>query len=131
MSRANAWLYRRSGGRVLGSLGSRPLCLLTTTGRRSGLPRTQTLLYVPDGDAVLLVAAQGGLPNNPLWLLNLRADPSVTVQTGNRVRRLRAREATPEERARLWPRLIAHYHGWEQYQSWTDRTIPVVICTPE
>jgi deazaflavin-dependent oxidoreductase (nitroreductase family) len=130
MSRTNVWLYRATGGRVAGRVGGRPLCLLTTTGRKSGEPRTGALLYVREGDEVLLVAAQGGLPTHPMWLLNLRAHPEVTVQIGAQVTRMTAREASPEERERLWPRLIEHYRGWARYQSWTDREIPVVICTP-
>jgi deazaflavin-dependent oxidoreductase (nitroreductase family) len=130
MSRTNVWLYRMSGGRVAGRIGRRPLCLLTTIGRRSGEPRTSALLYVPDGDNVVLVAAQGGLPAHPMWLLNLRANPEVKVQIGSRTRPMLAREASAEERALRWPRLIEHYQGWARYQSWTDREIPVVICTP-
>lgn len=130
MSRTNVWLYRATGGRLAGRIGRRPLCLLTTTGRKSGELRTGALLYVREGDEILLVAAQGGLPTHPMWLLNLRAHPEVRVQTGTQVTRMLAREANAEERERLWPRLVEHYQGWARYQSWTDREIPVVICTP-
>lgn len=130
MSRTNVWLYRATGGRLAGSIGGRALCLLTTTGRRSGELRTSALLYVRENDQILLVAAQGGLPKQPMWLLNLRAHPEVMIQTGARTRSMHAREANAEEREQLWPRLIEHYPGWARYQSWTDREIPVVICTP-
>ncbi|ALG84374.1 nitroreductase family deazaflavin-dependent oxidoreductase [Gordonia phthalatica] len=130
MSQSNSWLYRRTGGRVMGSLGGRDLCLLTTIGRKSGQERTQALLYVADGDDVLLVAAQGGLPKNPMWLLNLRADPHVRIQRGPTTMPMIAHEVDDAERAELWPRLVKHYSGWGQYQSWTDRVIPVVRCTP-
>ncbi|MGB3696364.1 MAG: nitroreductase family deazaflavin-dependent oxidoreductase [Gordonia sp. (in: high G+C Gram-positive bacteria)] len=130
MSQSHIRLYRLTGGRVGGKLGGKPICLLTTIGRKSGQERTQALLYVADGDDVMLVAAQGGLPQNPMWLLNLRADPRVRIQIGGRVRLMRAREATDEERTALWPRLTAHYPGWAQYQSWTERVIPVVVCSP-
>ncbi|MEU6751402.1 nitroreductase family deazaflavin-dependent oxidoreductase [Spirillospora sp. NPDC046719] len=137
MSRVNIAVYRATGGRVGGTwrLGSAfrkgvPICLLTTKGRKTGRPRTQPLLYMPDGDRVVIVASQGGLPKDPLWYLNLRADPRVTVQVRRDVRRMRARTASPEERAALWPRLVAVYADFDKYQSWTDREIPVVICEP-
>lgn len=130
VSQTNAWIYRRTGGRVAGGVQGKKLCLLTTTGRRSGQLRTSALLYVEDGERIILVAAQGGLPRNPMWFLNLQADPEVTIQTGSVVRTMRARAADDAERAELWPRLIRHYKGWAQYQSWTERIIPVVICEP-
>jgi deazaflavin-dependent oxidoreductase (nitroreductase family) len=137
MSAANVWLYRRSNGRIgkTWRVGSAlrhgvPVCLLTTTGRKSGLPRTVPLLHMTDGDNVILVASQGGLPENPQWYGNVLADPDVSVQFGRTTRRMRARTATPDERARLWPQLIEVYADFDSYQSWTDREIPVVICEP-
>lgn len=137
MSRLNIAAYRATGGRVGGTwrVGSAfrkgvPICLLTTKGRKTGRPRTQPLLYMPDGDRVVIVASQGGLPKDPLWYLNLRADPRVTVQMRRDVRRMRARTASQDERAALWPRLVAVYADFDKYQSWTDREIPVVICEP-
>jgi deazaflavin-dependent oxidoreductase (nitroreductase family) len=137
MSAANVWLYRRSNGRIgkTWRVGSAlrhgvPVCLVTTTGRKSGLPRTVPLLHMTDGDNVILVASQGGLPENPQWYGNVVADPDVSVQFGGTTRRMRARTATPDERARLWPRLTDVYADFDSYQSWTDREIPVVICEP-
>jgi deazaflavin-dependent oxidoreductase (nitroreductase family) len=137
MSTANVWLYRRTNGRVgrTWRVGSAlrhgvPVCLLTTTGRKSGLPRTVPLLHVRDGQNVVLVASQGGLPENPQWYRNVEADPDVTVQFGAETTRMRARTATPEERTRLWPKLTGIYADFDSYQSWTDREIPVVICEP-
>ncbi|QKG26960.1 nitroreductase family deazaflavin-dependent oxidoreductase [Actinomadura verrucosospora] len=137
MARANIALYRATGGRVGGTwrigAGFRkgvPICLLTTKGRKTGKPRTQPLLYMPDGDRVVIVASQGGLPKHPLWYLNLCADARVTVQVRRDVRRMRARTASSEERAALWPRLLDVYADFDKYQSWTDREIPVVICEP-
>jgi deazaflavin-dependent oxidoreductase (nitroreductase family) len=83
-----------------------------------------------DGDNVVLVASQGGLPTNPAWYHNLRANPDVTVQLGRTTRRMRARTADAAERARLWPRLLEVYADYASYQTWTDREIPVVICEP-
>ena len=137
MSAANVWLYRRSNGRIgktwrVGSAMRHgvPVCLVTTTGRKSGLPRTVPLLHVPDGENVILVASQGGLPDNPQWYANIVADPDVSVQFGTTTRRMRARTATPDERAALWPRLTAVYADFDNYQAWTERVIPVVICEP-
>ncbi len=135
MSRLNVWIYRATGGFIGGTwrVGSAfrkgvPVCLLTTLGRKSNLPRTTPLLYLKDGTRVIVVASQGGLPQDPLWYGNLVAHPEVTVQIGWKKRTMRARPASAEERALLWPRLVALYADFAQYQSWTDRTIPVVIC---
>lgn len=137
MSRVNTCAYRISGGRLGGSwrVGSAlrtpvPVCLLTTTGRKSGEPRTVPLLHFPDGDRVLLVASQGGLPKHPQWYLNVLADPAVTVQVGRRRRSMTAREATPAERAELWPKLVERYADFADYQANTSRVIPVIICEP-
>ena len=135
MSRANVTAYRATGGRIGGKwrVGSAfpwgiPVCLLTTTGRRTGQPRTLPLLFLEDGDRVVLVASQGGLPKHPLWFRNIQANPEVTVQIRSRVRTMKARVATTEERAVYWPKLVALYPDFDKYQSWTDRTIPVVVC---
>ena len=137
MSRANVWLYQRTGGRIGGTwrIGSAlrrgvPVLLLTTTGRKSGEPRTTPLLFMEDGGRYVVVASQGGLPKHPLWYTNLRADPKVRVQVGPRTMPMRAREASPEERAALWPRLVALYADFATYQAWTERTIPVVLLEP-
>ncbi|MFX1783657.1 nitroreductase family deazaflavin-dependent oxidoreductase [Prescottella equi] len=135
MSKTNVKLYRATGGRLGGKwrVGSAfpwgiPVCLLTTTGRKSGQPRVSPLLFLEDGDRVILVASQGGLPKNPMWYLNIRANPEVKIQIKSRIRTMRARVATDEERAELWPRLVDMYADFDNYQSWTDRQIPVVIC---
>ena len=137
MSRVNTWAYRVSGGRIGGSwrVGSAlrapvPVCLVTTTGRKSDEPRTVPLLHLPDGDRVLLVASQGGLPKHPQWYYNVLADPNVTVQVGRRRRAMTAREATQSERAELWPRLVERYADFADYQANTSRVIPVIICEP-
>lgn len=129
-SRVNVAIYRATGGRVGGCELGKPVCLLTTVGRKSGLARTSALVYLSDDARVVLVAAQGGLPKNPLWLLNLRANPEVRVQIGTQIRHMRAVEADATERAQLWLRLTAMNPRWATFQSWTDRVIPVVICEP-
>lgn len=135
MSRVNVALYRATGGRLGGKwrVGSAfpwgiPVCLLTTTGRKTGQPRTAPLLFLEADGKVLLVASQGGLPKHPLWFRNILANPEVTVQIRAGIRQMKARVATDAERAQYWPKLTAMYPDFDNYQSWTDRVIPVVIC---
>ena len=131
MSSVNAGMYRRSGGRFGGRFGGAPVCLLTTTGRRSGEPRTVPLLYLRDGEDVVVVASKGGYSAHPQWYINLLADPRVTVQIERRATPMVARVATADHKAALWPRLVAMYSSYDTYQARTDRDIPVVICSPE
>ena len=135
MSRLNVAAYRATGGRIGGKwrVGSAfprgvPVCLVTTIGRRTGQPRTAPLLFLEDGGKVILVASQGGLPKHPLWFRNIQAHPEVTVQIKSRIRMMHARVANDEERALYWPKLTAMYPDFDDYQSWTDRVIPVVVC---
>jgi deazaflavin-dependent oxidoreductase (nitroreductase family) len=131
MSRLNTLAYRMSGGRLGGTfLQGAPVALLTTTGRKTGRPRVSPLLYLRDGDRVVLAASHGGRTNNPMWYLNLKVNPKVSVQIKKEVLQLTARDATEAERAQYWPRLVDMYSSFEDYQSWTDRIIPIVICDP-
>jgi deazaflavin-dependent oxidoreductase (nitroreductase family) len=131
MSRANTFLYKKTDGRIGGKfLQGAPVALLTTTGRKTGEPRVSPLLYLREGNRVVLVASKGGSASNPLWYLNLKANPNVTVQIKDEVLNLTARDATETERAQYWPRLVQMYSSFDDYQSWTDRVIPVVICDP-
>src|SRR3546814_16553837 len=125
-------MYRATDGR----LGSKwrggsafprglPICLLTTTGRKSGEERISPLLFLEDGENVILVASQGGLPKNPMWYLNIKADPVVTVQIKSRIRSMKARVSTDDERARLWPMLTAQYPDFDHYPPWTARTTTI------
>ena len=131
MSAANTWVYRLSGGRIGGRfLRGAPVLLLTTIGRKSGRPRTAPLLYLDDGDELVIVASKGGMSQHPVWFLNLEANPDVEVEVGSTRRRMRARRASDEEKAKLWPRLVAMYRDYDDYQARTDRNIPVVILAP-
>jgi len=131
MTGMNIVAYRLSGGRVAGHVPSgAPICLLTTTGRRSGRPRTVPLLYIPDGDDFVVVASRGGMGSHPAWYLNLLADPDASVLVGSATRRVHARDATEDERRRLWPALTAAYVHFDAYQLRTPRRIPVVILSP-
>jgi deazaflavin-dependent oxidoreductase (nitroreductase family) len=137
MANANVWLYRRTGGRIGGTwrVGAAfrnpvPICLLEHRGRKTGKLRTTPLVYLEDGERIIVVASQAGRPEHPMWYLNLLADPDVTVQVGSRRRRMHARVADEAERALLWPGLVDLYADYDSYQSWTDRVIPVVVLDP-
>lgn len=131
MSRGQTALYKASNGKIAGKfLEGAPVALVTTIGRKTGEPRVVPLLFLREGNRVVLVASQGGSDKHPLWYLNLKADPKATVQIKNEVLNLTARDATEQERAEYWPKLTAFYKGFEDYQSWTDRVIPIVICDP-
>jgi len=137
MSQVNTAVYRWTGG-LLGStwrVGSAfpwgiPVLLLTTIGRKSGQPRTLPLLFIEEGDHIIIVASRGGLPSEPLWYKNLVANPECDVQIKRRKLKAKARTASPEEREALWPKLVAHYPDFASYATWTDRIIPVVILEP-
>ena len=127
------WIFRVTGGnrkfRLLGR-GKAEGLLLTTIGRKSGQPRTTPLLYLQDGDNVVLAASKGGMPHHPLWYLNLQANPNVEVEIGSKKTPMAARQASAEEKERLWPRLVEIYPPYAGYQARTDRDIPVIILTP-
>ena len=130
-TKINNALYRWTGGKVGGKFPSgAPVCLLTTVGRKTGDQRTVALLYLRDGDDIVVVASQGGMPKHPGWYHNLVSEPNVTIQVGKDVGSYVARTATDDEKAALWPRLVAMYQGYDEYQKKTDRPIPVVVCTP-
>ncbi|HNA99447.1 MAG TPA: nitroreductase family deazaflavin-dependent oxidoreductase [Marmoricola sp.] len=135
LSAAHVLLYRRSKGRIGATMPVTatqwlPVCLLTHTGRRSGLRRVTPLLNLADGERVVLFAAQGGLDQNPQWYRNLVANPDCRIQTRGLERPMHAHTASNQERQDLWPRMKRHYPGWATYQSWTTREIPIVICVP-
>lgn len=123
-------MYRLTGGLIGHRLGRIENIVLTTTGRRSGKPRSTPLTVTVDGDRLLLVASNGGAPKHPDWYLNLTADPEVKVQRGRQVLDMHARAATADERTQLWPKVIKSWRGYEGYQKKTEREIPVVICEP-
>jgi len=124
-------VYRLSGGRVGGKMGKAPVLLLTTTGRKSGQPRTNPLLYAPAGDnGYMVIASKGGAPQHPLWYLNLQANPLAEVTVGRETHNVHARDAQGEERERLWRALADLYSGYDRYAQKTSRTIPVVVLEP-
>jgi F420H(2)-dependent quinone reductase len=129
LGRMHVRLYRLTGGRFVGRVGKAPILLLTTTGRRTGEPRTSPLLYLRDGERLAIVASFGGHPKHPVWYLNLTANPEVKVQVGRERFAATARTASAEERERLWPLFVEMYPGYAGYQEKTSREIPVVVLT--
>jgi F420H(2)-dependent quinone reductase len=135
--RAHVWIYRATKGRIgskwrVGSALRKPAptLLMDHVGKKSGRKYTTPLLYLLDGPNVVVVASSGGMAKDPQWYRNLMAHPDTQVQIRGDVRPVRARTASPAERATLWPRLVEMYADYDNYQSWTDREIPVVICEP-
>jgi deazaflavin-dependent oxidoreductase (nitroreductase family) len=112
-----------------GSYAKSPVLLLTTTGRKTGKPRTTPVLYLKDADRIILVAANAGY-STPVWWLNLLATPQAEVEIGRKKVKMVARQADAQERSRLWPRLLVMYPGYARYQQRTSREIPVVLLTP-
>ena len=127
-------VYRLSGGRIGSRLPGRSLVrivLVAHKGAKSGVDRTSPLMYVEDGTDLAVVASRAGHPKHPAWFHNLRANPETTVQVGPTVRSVRARVATDEERARLWPKFVAMFRGYDVYQRYSQgRKIPIVILEP-
>ncbi|HKB93781.1 MAG TPA: nitroreductase family deazaflavin-dependent oxidoreductase, partial [Gaiellaceae bacterium] len=107
-----------------------PVLLLTTTGRKSGRPRTQPLAYTRAGEGYAVIASKGGAAQHPLWYLNLRANPLAEVTLGRETRRVRARDAEGEERDRLWRQLADVFPGYDRYAQKTSRRIPVIVIEP-
>jgi F420H(2)-dependent quinone reductase len=127
ISTLHRFMYRVSGGKLGKSFFGSPILLLTTTGRRTGRPRTWPLTYLAEGDHLIIIASNGGQLNHPAWYLNLRANPQVSVQLGERVHTMVAQTTEGDERARLWSRVVEEYPAYAEYQRKTDRQIPVVM----
>lgn len=120
-----------SKGRLANRLGKAPVLLLTTTGRRSGEPRTKPLFYVADGDRFVVVASNAGQDHHPAWYGNLLTKPEAEVEVGDRRIPVVAREADPAEWEALWPRAVGIFRGYEKYRRKTARErIPLVILEP-
>ena len=124
-------VFQLSQGRLANRGYGMPVLQLTTMGRKSGKRRT-TMLTSPvhDGDRIVIVASNGGDDRHTSWFLNLRDDPKVEVTMDGETKAMRARVASSDEKAELWPRVVAAHRGYEQYQKRTDRDIPLVILEP-
>jgi len=132
MNTFHRMVVKLSGGRLGWRSASMPVLELTTTGRKSGLPRSVMLTSpLQEGEMIVVIASRGGDDQHPAWFLNLRDNPDVEVSMkGEPKRRMRARVANPEERARLWPRVTAGHKNYGNYQSKTQREIPLVLLEP-
>ncbi|MCA1982062.1 nitroreductase/quinone reductase family protein [Nocardioides nematodiphilus] len=137
-AKANTAIFRATKGRLGAtwriSAGWRnpvPILLLEHVGRTSGKRFTAPLVYLEDGPRLIVVASQGGLPTHPQWFRNVQVTPDTAViLKGEGRRQVRARVASAEEKAELWPRMVALYADFDTYQGWTDREIPIVILDP-
>ena len=123
----NRWLYRCSGGRIGGRMGRAPVLLLHHVGRRSGKERVTPILFLADGERLVVVGSKGGAAKDPAWFVNLMANPITTVEIGRRRLRVRARAADDAERTAYWPRLREMYPSFGVYQERTERTLPVAV----
>ena len=130
VSGLHAALYRASRGKIAGRVGKLGVLLLTTTGRKTGKPRTVPLLYAAAGTGYTVIGSKGGAPADPAWVVNLRANPEARIDLGGRRIAVRAREAEGEERDRLWSAMADGYKGYDGYQEKTTRRIPIFVLEP-
>lgn len=129
MNAVHRFVLAASGNRLMANPVGLPAVELHTIGRKSGLPRSCHLMTpIHDSRRVVLVASKVGADNHPDWYLNLRAHPDAEIVIRGERRRVHARTATAEEKAELWPQIVAAYKGYASYQRRTNRDIPVVIC---
>ncbi len=131
VDRLTKLVYRLSAGRLGRRQGKFQMLLLTTTGRKTGKTRTHTLLFIRDGERYVVVASNFGAPSHPGWYLNLQDHPLASLQDGRRRLAVSARDATSEERERLWQQLVKVWPYFASYQRGNPRVIPVVILSPE
>ena len=125
-------LLKVSFGHLGWQAGPMPVVELTTTGRKTGKSRSVMLTSpVQEGSTIVIVASRGGDDHHPAWFLNLREHPQVEVAMKGSKRPMLARVATPEERARLWPKVVATHKGYGGYQTKTEREIPLVLLEPD
>ncbi len=126
LSALHTFLYRATTGRVGRRLVDNDILLLTTTGRRTGRKHTVPLLYLRDGNRLVVIASYGGRPTNPEWYRNLLATPQASVQILGEHREIQATTMTDGERSEWWPKVVAIYSDYAVYQSRTDRLIPLI-----
>ena len=119
--------FRANEGRVGGPFDGAPMVLVTHKGAKTGTERTTPLMYLPDGDNIVIFASKAGAPDNPDWFHNLRANPDAVAEVGTDTLQVRARVAEGSERDDLWTRQKAAYPQFQEYEDATDRVIPVVV----
>jgi deazaflavin-dependent oxidoreductase (nitroreductase family) len=131
MNTVHRTLMKVTGGKIGWTAGKMPVLELTTTGRKSGQQRS-TMLTTPwqDGDRMAVIASAGGNDTHPAWFLNLEADPAVTVRTESGTQSMTARIVSGDERSDIWKQVASKYKNYEDYQTKTEREIPVVVLEP-
>lgn len=131
VSKFQAAVFRLSKGRLMNTFLGGPVCMVTMTGAKSGKIRRLPLIHIAHGDNKLLVASSGGMPKNPVWYYNIKANPEIKIMADGREDTYIARQVSDEEKAALWPVLLATYPDFDEYQARTDRNIPVFSCKPK
>ena len=131
-TRLQVAVFRATNGRMMNKfIGGYPVCIVTTKGAKSGKTRRIALIHLPHGDDnKLMVASSGGMPKNPVWYYNVKANPDVQIMVGGEEKSYVARQVSDEEKAQLWPHLLSLYPDFDEYQARTDRNIPVFMCEP-
>ena len=122
--------FRASDGQVGGPFAGAPMLLLTSTGAKSGEPRTSPVVHTRDGERYIIIASKAGAPTNPDWYHNLMANPAATIEVGADTIQVQAEAAQGDERQRLWDQHVAAMPNFAEYEKLTDRVIPVVVLTP-
>ena len=130
LGRLNVPIYRLSRGRLANKVGKAPVLLLTSTGRRSGLARTAPVVFLRDGQNVVVIGSNAGNAKAPAWSYNLQANPDAIIEIGGQRSSVRARLADGDERARLWKAMNDQYAGFEDYRRRTERDIALFVLEP-
>ena len=129
VTRLQVAVFRASNGRFMNTfIGGYPVCIVTTSGAKSGRVRRIALIHLPLGEDKLLVASQGGMDRMPAWYFNIASNPDIAIMVDGAEESYRASRVSDEEKARLWPHLCALYPEFDEYQARTDRNIPVFRC---
>ncbi len=127
----NVWVFKKTNGRLMKNWpGGYPICVVGMTGAKSGKRREAAVIYLPRGENAYLVASQGGMEVSPMWYHNIKVNPDIDLMVAGKVRNMRARLLTAEEKRECWPYLLSIYPDYDEYQARTDRDIPVFICEP-
>ena len=126
----HVFVYRLSGGKVMGQFGENPVLLLNSVGRKSGQRRTSPLLYATDGNSYLVAASNAGAANHPGWYFNLKHAPETTVEVKGETIPVMANLVGADERPRLWAKLVAMSDQYQGYADGTSREIPLFLLTP-
>ncbi len=129
-TKMNVWVFKKTNGKLWKNFpGGYPICIVGTTGKKSGQRREIALIHLPKGDKKLLVASQGGMEFNPIWYHNIIAHPEIDIMVGGITTKMVARQVSDDEKRDLWPHLLSLYPPFDEYQARTDRNIPVFECT--